>query len=97
MIIYKAENLITNEIYIGQTTNTLHNRIIDHEYEAFKRNRKDKFHTALREFGRKNFKWTKIAESNNYTNLAKKEREMIIKYNSIDFGYNTQIRRDKKC
>ena len=42
MLIYKATNLITNECYIGQTTNTLHNRRVDHEYEAFKRNRKDK-------------------------------------------------------
>ena len=56
-IIYKATNLITNEIYIGQTSNTLHNRTVDHVYEAFKRNRKDKFHSALREFGLKNFKF----------------------------------------
>lgn len=96
MIIYKATNLITNECYIGQTTNTLHNRIVDHKYEAFNRKRNDKFHTAMREFGRKNFKWEEIAKSNNHTNLAKKERELIIKYDSIENGYNTQIRHDKK-
>lgn len=96
MIIYKATNTITNECYIGQTTNTLHNRIVDHEYEAFKRGRKDKFHTALREFGTKAFTWEQIASSNSYTNLMKKEKEMIKKFNSIDFGYNTQIRNDKK-
>lgn len=96
MLIYKATNLITNECYIGQTTNTLHNRRVDHEYEAFKRNRKDKFHSALREFGCKNFKWEEIASSNNHTNLAKKEREMIIKHNSIEYGYNTQVRHNKK-
>ena len=96
MIIYKVTNVITNECYIGQTTNTLHNRIVDHEYEAFKRGRNDKFHTALREFGCKNFVWEQIAKSNNYTNLAKKEREVIIKHNSIEYGYNTQIRKDKK-
>ena len=54
-IIYKATNIITNESYIGQTSNTLHNRIVDHEYEAFKRMRNDKFHSALREFGLINF------------------------------------------
>lgn len=96
MIIYKATNLITNEVYIGQISNTLHNRRVDHEYEAFKRGRKDKFHAALREFGCRNFKWEEIAKSNNMTNLFKKEREMIIKYDSIENGYNTQIRHDKK-
>ena len=96
MIIYKATNKITQEVYIGQTTNTLHNRIVDHIYEAFKRKRKDKFHAALREFGCKNFEWEEIASSNNHTNLAKKEREYIIKYQSIEYGYNTQIRHDKK-
>ncbi len=30
------------------------------------------------------------------TNLAKKEKEMIIKHNSIEYGYNTQVRHDKK-
>lgn len=96
MIIYKATNVITNECYIGQTTMPLHNRIVDHEYEAFKRKRNDKFHAALREFGSKNFVWEQIASSNNYTNLAKKEKEMILKYDSIENGYNTQIRKDKK-
>ena len=96
MIIYKATNVLTDECYIGQTTNTLHNRMVDHLYEAFNRLRKDKFHTALREFGANNFRWEQIASSNNYTNLYKKERELIIKYDSINFGYNTQIRKDKK-
>lgn len=95
MIIYKATNIITGECYIGQTTNSLHNRKVDHIYEAFKRNLNDKFHTALREFGCKNFIWESIAESNNLKNLAKKERELIIKHQSIEYGYNTSIRNDK--
>ena len=93
-IIYKATNLVTNEIYIGQTSNTLHNRKVDHEYEAFKRGRKDKFHTALREFGCKNFKWEIIARTNNYTNLCKLENKFIRDFNSIDFGYNHLCRND---
>lgn len=93
-IIYKATNLITNEIYIGQTSNTLHNRTVDHIYEAFKRNRKDKFHSALREFGLKNFKFEEIAKSNNYTNLCKLENKLIKEYKSIDLGYNQLCRKD---
>lgn len=87
-IIYKATNTITNEVYIGQTTNTLHNRKVDHIYEAFKRLRTDKFHSALREFGCRVFTWEQIAASNNFTNLAKKERELILKHNAIEYGYN---------
>lgn len=93
-IIYKATNLITNEIYIGQTSNTLHNRRVDHEYEAFKRGRKDKFHTALREFGCKNFKWEVLARTNNFTNLCKLENKLIRQFQSIDFGYNQLCRKD---
>lgn len=93
-IIYKATNLITQEIYIGQTSNTLHNRRVDHEYEAFKRGRKDKFHAAMREFGCRNFKWEEIARSNNFTNLCKLENKLIHAHNSIDYGYNQLCRRD---
>ena len=88
-IIYKATNTITGEVYIGQTTNTLHNRKVDHIYEAFKRGRKDKFHAALREFGCRVFLWEVIAKSNNFTNLAKKERELILKHDAIESGDNT--------
>lgn len=88
-IIYKVTNLITQEVYIGQTTNTLHNRKTDHIYEAFNRKRTDKFHSALREFGLNNFIWEEVEKSNNFTNLAKKERELILKYDSINGGYNT--------
>ena len=88
MIIYKATNTITDEVYIGQTTNGLHNRKVDHIYEAFKRCRTDKFHTALREHGCRVFHWEVIFESNNFTNLAKKERELILKHDAIEHGYN---------
>lgn len=95
-IIYKATNLITDEIYIGQTSSGFNKRRSDHEYEAFVRGRKDKFHTALREFGRKNFKWEIIARSNNYTNLCKLENKFIKDLNSIDLGYNQFCRKDIK-
>lgn len=73
----------------------LHNRIVDHVYEAFKRQRKDKFHVALKEFGMKNFEFIEIFKSNNKTNLAKRERFFIKEYDSITNGYNTQIRNDR--
>lgn len=97
MIIYKVTNTITNQCYIGQTTNSLHNRMVDHVYEAFQRKRNDKFHAALREYGCENFTWEELAKINsNYTDLYKKERYFIIKYDSINNGYNSQIRKDKR-
>lgn len=93
-IIYKATNKITGESYIGQTYNSLHNRIVDHVYEAFKRNLKDKFHSALREFGCRNFEWTVLHITNSIPKLRAKERDFIRQYQTIDYGYNTQIRKD---
>jgi 3-methyladenine DNA glycosylase AlkD len=54
----------------------------------------DKFHSALREWGRKAFNWSIIDECNNYTKLSKLEKEYIKRYDAIDNGYNTQIRFD---
>ena len=84
MIIYKAENIITNEIYIGITKKRLCERKRDHVYEAFKRNLKDKFHSALRQFGLLSFNWTVLFETNSYKMLASKEIEYIDKYNALE-------------
>lgn len=94
MIIYKATNIVTGEVYIGETRQTLVQRKAQHFYEAFKRGLTDKFHTAIREYGKENFTFEPIAKSNSFTNLAKKERDLIIKFESIDKGYNTQVRKD---
>ena len=93
-IIYKAENLITGEVYIGQTKKPLCEKKRDHVYEAFRRNATNKFHKALREFGLKNFVWSIVDECNDYALLSKMEKEYIKKYDSINNGYNTQIRYD---
>lgn len=92
MIIYCAKNVITNEVYIGKTTKPLYKRKSDHKYEAFKRLRHSKFYQALRKYGWDNFVWSVVGRSNTYKNLAKLERKKIIQYNSIESGYNTQIR-----
>lgn len=93
-IIYKAENTHTGECYIGQTKKDLSRRIYDHEYEAFNRKATDKFHSALREYGRKAFAWSIVDTCNDYTKLSKLEKKHIKRHNSIKDGYNTQIRFD---
>lgn len=95
MIIYKATNKKTNMCYIGQTINGLDNRIIDHIYEAFKRLRKDKFHLAMRTDGVENFVFEIIGKARNFRQMYQMERNAIRRYNSIENGYNTQIRKDR--
>jgi len=95
MIIYKCTNTITNECYIGQTRNTLHDRKVDHIYEAFKRLRIDKFHTALRDFGLACFVWEEIGRARNFFTLAKMEKRFILQFDSIENGYNMMLRNDK--
>lgn len=93
-IIYKAENIHTGECYIGQTKKDLSRKIFDHEYEAFNRQATNKFHSALREYGRRAFDWSVVATCDDYTKLSKMESTYIKKYDSIKNGYNTQIRMD---
>lgn len=93
-IIYKVENLITSEVYIGQSKKPLYEKRRDHVYEAFKRLATNKFHQALREFGLRNFIWSIIAECDDYAKLSKMEKKYIKQYDSIKNGYNTQIRYD---
>lgn len=94
MILYKAENKITGECHIGQTKKLLCERRRDHVYEAFKRGLKDKFHSALREFGMRAFEWSIISEAKNYKKLSELENEAIQAFNCIKYGYNSSIRHD---
>lgn len=80
--------------FISASQKKLCERKRDHVYETFKRNLKDKFHSALRQFGLLSFNWTVLFETNSYKMLASKEIEYIDKYKSIEYGYNTQYRND---
>lgn len=96
MIIYKATNTKTGECYVGQTTCRLSQRKAEHHYNAFKRQLSDKFHVALREHGAECFTWEVLAQGGNYSMLCRMERNFIILNNSIENGYNSQVRNDKK-
>lgn len=94
MILYKAQNKITGECYIGQTKKKLCERRRDHVYEAFKRQLADKFHSALREFGLRQFEWSIVSEVKSYKRLTEAENEAIQALDSIKYGYNSSIRYD---
>lgn len=90
MIVYKITNIINNKIYIGQTTNTLEERLHGHILEATKYNRlNNKLVKAIKEFGYENFKIEPIEFVDNKDDLNKREIYWINYYNSIENGYNT--------
>lgn len=87
-IIYKVTNTKTNESYIGVTTKSLYSRKKD-QIEKSRSNRKTKFYTAIATYGADAFIWEQIDSANSINELAKREKEYILKYNSKEEGYNS--------
>tara|TARA_R110002110_G_scaffold161376_1_gene360126 strand:- start:15 stop:797 length:783 start_codon:yes stop_codon:yes gene_type:complete len=84
MIIYKATNKVNNKCYIGQTINSLRERINAHHSPKIKY----KLHNAISKYGRDSFEWDIICECSSISELNEKEIFYIDKYNSITNGYN---------
>jgi len=87
-IIYKAQNEQTGEVYIGVTTNSVHQRQLDHT-ERSSRGELNKFHEAISTYGADAFYWTQIDTASSMDELAKKEKEYIIQYDCKENGYNS--------
>lgn len=86
--IYKIINKVTNEKYVGQTTN-FSRRIEDHLYKL--RNNKHinpKLQASWNKYGEENFLITKEAFDLTKEELNKKEKEEIIKEDSYNHGFN---------
>ncbi|MEB8328320.1 NUMOD1 domain-containing DNA-binding protein [Flavobacteriaceae bacterium KMM 6897] len=86
-IIYKVNNIWTGEVYIGATTNSIQQRKWDH-IERAKRGESGKLHVALASWTN-TFTWTKIDTANSIDDLAQKEKEYVIRYDSMENGYNS--------
>ena len=86
-IIYKAENKITGEKYIGATTYSLHQRKLDHVERAV-RGDDGNFQEAIAKYGTDAFVWEAIDTAENLDELAQKEKQYIMTYNSQEDGYN---------
>ena len=87
-IIYKAVNLITNEVYIGASTKTLEDRQDDHIQKANNKNT-IKFHEAISTYGPDSFHWVQIDTASSADELASKEIKYIAEYNTKENGYNS--------
>lgn len=87
-IIYKAQNLFTNEVYIGATTTSLHQRRLDHTERAT-RQEQGKFYEAIGTYGPEAFSWEQIDSATTMDELAQKEKYFIIEYYAQQNGYNS--------
>jgi hypothetical protein len=86
-VIYKVENLVNGQVYIGATTKSLNTRKKEHLRDA-KRVSGTKFYQSITTFGVNCFKWEAIDIANTLNDLAQKEKEYIIKYDSKNNGLN---------
>jgi len=86
-IIYKAQNTITGESYIGATTKSIVERKTDHIQKSNKKVG-TYFQEAISTFGIDNFRWIQIDTASNNDELASKEIKYILEYDSLENGYN---------
>lgn len=86
-IIYKVENSITHEIYIGATTKSIEIRIKDH-FDKAKRGDGHYFQEAIATYGPDAFKWEQVDTANSINELAEKEKQYVNKFKSKEKGYN---------
>lgn len=87
-IIYKAQNMITGECYIGATTKSIEERKQDHLQKASTGNGY-KFHDAISLTGAANFTWEQLDTASNLNELAEKESLYIYDFKAQEKGYNS--------
>lgn len=88
--IYKVTNNIDHKIYIGATTKSIEERRKDHLKKS-KKGKSYAFQNAIGTYGVDAFKWEQIDTATTTDELAKKEKEYILEYNSKEDGYNMSI------
>lgn len=87
-IIYKAQNIFTDEVYIGATTKSIEERKIDHIQKASKEIG-SYFQEAISTYGADAFIWQQIDTASTNDELANKEIKLISDYDALHNGYNS--------
>lgn len=87
-LVYKVFNEQTGQIYIGATTDSLHQRQLDHTERAF-RGEPNKFHDAISTYGANAFSWEQVDTASSIDELAEKEKKYILEYKSKETGLNS--------
>lgn len=88
--IYIIKNKVNDKVYIGQTTQSVHERFCQHMKPSTAKNRGTyKFYNAVNKYGRDNF-YVEVLESGiPIDQLDEKEIAYIKQYDSCDNGYNS--------
>jgi len=86
-LVYRVENKENGSVYIGATTKSIEERRRDHFQKANKAT-SNKFQEAISTYGTEAFYWEQIDTASSINELAQKEKEYIITYNSKEEGYN---------
>jgi group I intron endonuclease len=87
-IIYKVVNTITDEVYVGTTTKSIEERKADHLQKSRKKVG-SYFQEAIGTYGPDAFSWQQIDTAASSNELAEKEKQYILKYDSKENGYNS--------
>lgn len=94
MVIYKITNNKNDKVYIGQTTQSIRDRMRNYKEESVYGNNGNfrPIANAIRQIGFENFKFDVIDTAETKTELDKKERKYIEQYKSTDprYGYNVE-------
>ena len=95
MFIYKATSQTTGKVYIGQSSQTLEERISQHNSAAYHHQYNYHFHNAIRKYGPDDFVYEIIEDGiKTIDELNQKEMYWINYYNSYNNGYNSTLGGD---
>lgn len=87
-IIYSVKNTITGECYIGATTKSIEERKKDHLQKSGKKVG-SYFQEAIATYPETSFVWQTIDTANTLNELAEKEKNYILQYDSNNHGFNS--------
>ena len=86
-IVYRVIHKTSGKSYIGVTTKSLEARKKDHVKKS-KKGKSYAFQFAIATYGAEAFAWTQTDTGSSLDELAQKEKEYILKYNSKEAGFN---------
>lgn len=87
-VVYKVTHKESGKVYVGATTKSMHQRELDHNERA-NRGEQGQFQQAISTYGADAFSWAQIDTASSNNELAQKEKEYIIQYDSKENGYNS--------
>jgi predicted GIY-YIG superfamily endonuclease len=105
-LIHLISNDFNDKVYVGTTINDMETRFMSHLCNAERKFAHNKLALDIRKHGRGHFRVTKLEDyaCQSKEQLWRRESEYVIKYDSVDNGYNTifpdrtmqNVHRDQK-